>query len=225
MTGSTASAITALRNQSTPERQTGSTLGKDDFLRLLVTQLRHQDPLSPLDQNEFIAQTAQFNSLEQLQNIRSVLEAQQASSAISSLVQAAGFVGREIQSHTASVTFDGSRPVNLPFTLTGEAAQVEVQILNSAGQVVRTIRTGSLGVGAQQVVWDGRGGGSSPLSPGSYSYRVTALDATGQKTNQAFAVSGVVGSVRMEDGQAVLMVNGQTVRLQDVMAILQAAAN
>ena len=73
----TTSSITALTSPATAQRQTGSILGKDDFLKLLVTQLRNQDPLSPVDQNEFIAQTAQFTSLEELQNIRKALEAQQ----------------------------------------------------------------------------------------------------------------------------------------------------
>jgi flagellar basal-body rod modification protein FlgD len=217
-------SVAALKTQGTSPRAGSSVLGKDDFLKLLVTQLRHQDPLSPLDQNEFIAQTAQFGSLEQLQNIRSVLEAQQALSGVSSLTQAANFVGRQIQSNTAQVVFDGKGSVTLPFTLTGDAADVYVEILNAGGQVVKIIRTGSLAAGAQGVSWDGRTASGSPLSPGSYSYRVTALDQQGQRTNRAVAVSGVVESVMVENGQPVLLVNGQTVRLTDVMAIIQAAA-
>src|SRR3990172_11869909 len=115
----------ALTSSAPAQRQAGSILGKDDFLRLLVIQLRNQDPLSPVDQNEFISQTAQFTSLEELQNIRKALEAQQTASDIASLAQAAGFVGRQIQASTASVGFNGSRAGSLPFTLGGDAAGVQ----------------------------------------------------------------------------------------------------
>ena len=225
MSPSTTSSITALTSSATAQRQAGSILGKDDFLKLLVTQLRNQDPLSPVDQNEFIAQTAQFTSLEELQNIRKALEAQQTASDFASLSQAAGFVGRQIQASTASVSFNGSGAVSLPFTLGSDAADVQVEIMGSAGQVVRTIHTGARSAGSNSAVWDGKSGSGSPLSPGAYSYRVTALDTQGQPIGAAVAVSGIVESVRLKDGQPVFTVNGQTVRLRDVTAILQAAAN
>jgi len=225
MSPSTTSSIAALTSPATVQRQAGSILGKDDFLRLLVIQLRNQDPLSPVDQNEFISQTAQFTSLEELQNIRKALEAQQTASDIAGLAQAAGFVGRQIQASTASVNFNGSSALSLPFTLGSDAADVQVEIMNSAGQVVRTIHTGARSAGSNSAVWDGKSGSGSPLSPGVYSYRVTAFDPQGKPTGTAAAVSGVVVSVRMKDGQPVFTVNGQAVRLQDVTAILQAAAN
>jgi len=67
----------------------GKTLGKDDFLRLLVTQLQNQNPLNPLDQNQFLSQTAQFTALEELQNIGKALEEMKQSGSVSSLAQAA----------------------------------------------------------------------------------------------------------------------------------------
>jgi len=223
MSPSTTSSIAALTSSAPAQRQAGSILGKDDFLKLLVTQLRHQDPLSPVDQNEFISQTAQFTSLEELQNIRKALEVQQTASDIASLSQAAGFVGRQVQTSTSSVSFNGSSAPSLPFTLASDTADVQVEIMSSAGQVVRTIHSGAISAGSNSVAWDGKSGSGSPLSPGVYSYRVTAFDAQGQPTGAAVAVSGIVSSVRLKDGQPVLMVNGQTVRLQDITAILQAA--
>src|SRR3972149_4037147 len=108
MSPSATSSITALASSAAAQRPAGSIRGKDDFLKRLVIQLRNQDPLSPVDQNEFISQTAQFTSLEELQNIRKALEAQQTASDIASLAQAAGFVGRQIQASTANVSFNGS---------------------------------------------------------------------------------------------------------------------
>lgn len=77
-------------------------LGKDDFLRLLVTQLRNQDPLKPMEDKEFIAQMAQFSSLEQLQNLSKVLEQMgkvQTDAAL--MAQATSFLGREVTVYDA----------------------------------------------------------------------------------------------------------------------------
>lgn len=83
-------------------------LGKDDFLKLLVTQLRHQDPINPVEDKEFIAQLAQFSSLEQMQNlttsINTMMESQQRLTALS---QATAMIGKEVEiaSHSGESLF------------------------------------------------------------------------------------------------------------------------
>lgn len=67
-------AVQAVQNDTQTTNALNKTLGKDDFLQLLVTQLRYQDPLQPLDDKEFVAQLAQFSSLEQMQNLNSNME-------------------------------------------------------------------------------------------------------------------------------------------------------
>ncbi|HPT88047.1 MAG TPA: flagellar hook capping FlgD N-terminal domain-containing protein [Bacillota bacterium] len=82
------SSTTSTQSNTSTQRKTGSTLGKDDFLRLLVTQMQNQDPLNPTEDTEFIAQMAQFTSLEQMQNLVKITQFQQASTMIDKNVKA-----------------------------------------------------------------------------------------------------------------------------------------
>ncbi|MGE7693499.1 flagellar hook assembly protein FlgD [Lysinibacillus sp. NPDC094177] len=87
-------------NYKKPTKQTGnSDLGKDAFLKLLITQLQHQDPTNPMDDREFISQMAQFSSLEQMQNMTKAMESLLASQQQTQLMSYSTFVGKEVQWH------------------------------------------------------------------------------------------------------------------------------
>ena len=130
------------------------TLGKDDFLKLLITQLKNQDPLNPLDQNQFLAQTAQFTSLENLQNISTQLTDIKSLTAGSSFAQSAALIGKTVRTSGRDFTLNSDGAV-LPFTL-DRAAAVNLDILDSSGIVVRHVTSNSLDAGTQAVSWDGR---------------------------------------------------------------------
>lgn len=155
------------------------TLGKDDFLKLLITQLRNQDPLNPLDQNQFLAQTAQFASLEQLQAINGEIEAIRGAVSSSSLMQAATLLGRTVRVSGSDMRFDGVRPVSLPFALDAPAASVTVEVLDIDGNPIRRLTPGAREVGTYAVDWDGRDGGGRAMAAGTYFYRVAATGTDG----------------------------------------------
>lgn len=87
-------------NYKKPTRQTGnSELGKDAFLKLLITQLQHQDPTNPMDDREFISQMAQFSSLEQMQNMTKAMESLLASQQQTQMMNYSTFIGKEVKWH------------------------------------------------------------------------------------------------------------------------------
>ena len=95
---------------STSTTKTNNELGKDDFLQLLVTQLQHQDPLAPMEDKEFIAQMAQFTSLEQMKNMNNAVQITQATSYIGKQVTWADSQGIEQRGIVTAIRIVNSEP-------------------------------------------------------------------------------------------------------------------
>jgi flagellar basal-body rod modification protein FlgD len=211
----TIGSVTSATSGTTPSAQNPTTLGKDDFLRLLVTQLRFQDPLNPLDQNQFLAQTAQFTSLENLQNISAGIDSLRTLMAGNSLVDSAALVGRTVRSSSREVAFAGT-PLSLSFSLEAPVSSVNVDVIDASGTVVRRLVTASAGVGASSVAWDGLDAGGHPLPAGTYTYFVSSSSGTGP---QPAAVSGVITGLSIVNGQPVYRIGDATVRPGEIFEI------
>ena len=186
----------------------GKTLTKDDFLKLLVMQLTHQDPLNPLDQNQFLAQTAQFSQLEQLVNINESLSALVGKSGSSDVAGAAALLGKTVKAAGSSFALQGAG-ASLPYTLEGAAVPVQIQILDPQGTVVRTINATPDTLGEQVAAWDGRDANGRAMSAGTYYYRVAAMNGTGAVASVAAGVlTGLevnAGAVRYRLGKALIL--------------------
>jgi len=187
----------------------GPSLGKQDFLKLLITQLRYQDPLNPLDQNQFLAQTAQFTSLESLQNIDRGLASLQTTMAGSALTQAANLLGKTALATGADFAFDG-RQAALPFAVDGDAALATVDVLDASGAVLRTLTTGQVAEGAHTIAWDGLDGAGRSLAPGTYHYRVSAQGA------RAGAAAGLISGVHADGTQITYLIGDVAVHQDDL---------
>lgn len=158
------------------------TMGKEDFLKLLVTQLRYQDPMSPEDPKDFVAQLAQFSSLEQQLNANTNLVA--VGKVVQHLADSLGmsrgwrFWGRPCEG--------GQRPYHLRrpggerlLPAPRDARQVTVTIFDASGKTIRTLELGSQSAGLRQFTWDGKDAQGKTVPDGSYSYQVRALDRQG----------------------------------------------
>lgn len=185
-------------------------LGKNDFLNLLVAQLKNQDPLKPMDSSSFVAELAQFSQLEQSSNqsalLGKVLDAQNSSLQYSLLP----LVGRDVSIRGAVIQL-GTTPATLDYNLGKDAASVSLSIMNASNQVIRTGTLGPQGAGAQKVEWDGQDQNGTMMPPGTYTYAITALDAQKQAVPVTTTSRLTVSGIRVEDGQPKLAAGENTI--------------
>jgi flagellar basal-body rod modification protein FlgD len=200
---------------------TASTMGKDDFLHLLVTQLQNQDPLNPMDSTGFSAQLAQFSSLEELQNINETLGSVGNSQSILTNSQAVDYIGKRIQAVGDRLDLSGGQPASIEFSLNQDAAGVYVRIYNQRGEFVQDLEPGPLGAGLQSVTWDGMDYRNQQAPDGTYQYEVKAMDTDGNTMSATSFTSGTVSGVYYKNGQAYLMTASQEIPLGNVVQVYE----
>ncbi len=204
------------------KRNPSSELGKDDFLRLLTVQLRHQDPLNPLDNTEFIAQMAQFSSLEQLQNMNQSLEKNLDSEGrLHAAFQndlATSLVGKTVEVPTNQVEFDGDNETTLAYRLEGNAGKATLQIMDALGRSVREFELDT-SVPYSSITWDGRSQDGAKVPAGSYRVVVSG-EVGGQPVSGEALKSVQVEAVRYVDGEATIRVDGREISLGDLSGVV-----
>jgi len=171
----------------------GTVMGKDDFLRLLVTQLQNQDPLNPQDPTEFTAQLAQFSSLEQLFSVNDNLAQMAQSSRDSShldRLSALSMIGREIEVSGPDFHYNGGDPVEFGYTLDSAAPSITVKVVDGNGRVVAALSKEDESGGVHRYSWDGTGLNGQAVPAGDYRFQVERLDG-----DTATAVSTRIGSM------------------------------
>jgi flagellar basal-body rod modification protein FlgD len=149
-------------------------IGKDVFMKMLLAQLKNQDPLNPLDGTDFAAQLAQFSSLEQLTNVSSQLESLSGNISAMNNSQMAGLIGCGVTSDGNQILADGTQKT-LSYTLPEDAVKGNVNIYDESGALVKTLEFGTQAAGTNSVTWD-----SSGLS-GTYNYAVSGLNKNGSQ--------------------------------------------
>lgn len=202
---------------------TSAEMGKAEFLSLLVAQLQNQDPLEPTDSQDFAAQLAQFSSLEQLTDMNATLEMgmemdMMLTSAVNNTL-ASNFIGKEVSSYGDNVALVSGQQPELNFLLQDYADQIEVNIYDPAGNLIRTIETKGMDGGEQSVVWDGKNDNGEDLTGGNYRFEVKATNSKDESIGTVTISKGLVSSIRYAEGHAVLIVNGKEVSLADVLEI------
>ena len=205
-------------------------LGKDDFLRLLTTQLKYQDPLNPMEGTEFSAQLAQFSSLEQLQNISDALETSiNANYVLTSSVNntmASTMIGKEVRANGNAVVMNpNSDKAEITFDLSADAHQMKVEILDENDNVVRTLtfddtkNVEEWDKGEHTLLWDKIDKDGNDVSGGNFRFRVEAKNSNGDTIAVNNIVKGGISGVRYDSSGALLMVGELIVRMSDVFQI------
>lgn len=207
--------------QASTEARDRQAMGKDQFLTLLVAQLKHQDPLAPMENQEFTSQMAQFSTVEQLFSVNDNLIALQQISASVNNTQALTLIGKEIEAVGDSVHISGGRASSISFTLPSPADRVRVHILSPSGDVVRTIERGGMGTGNHDIDWDGRSYLGDALPDGLYTYSIDAITASGESIEADTYMRGIVEAISMEDGITYAIVGDKKIMMSDISEIRQ----
>ena len=204
---------------SSAEPTGSSKLGKDEFLKLLMAQLGNQDPTAPQDSEQFVAQLAQFASLELAQTTNAQLEALLVAQAGANQLASVDLVGKDVAYVDNVVQFDGGPAEARQIRLPAGAERVTVVVRNDAGdEVARQTIDGPFAPGDVDYRFTGEGP-SGPLPPGSYTLEVTAVDDAGAAVDVEVWRRGNVDGVSFEEGYAQLIVEGRVLGLPDVIAV------
>ncbi len=207
-TGSAPSAVTG-----------GSTIAGNfnTFLQLLTIQLKNQNPLDPLDTNQFTQQLVQFSSVEQQINMNTQLGTLISMQQTAQSTSALGFVGQtvtvdgntaQLANGQASWTFSAQKPATATLT-----------IANATGQSVYSA-TQAVQAGAQTFNWNGRDGQGNVLPAGAYTMTITAQDTSGQNVAISTQVQGVVDSIDLTQNPPILLIGGQSYPLNQIKKIV-----
>ncbi|WP_341667043.1 flagellar hook capping FlgD N-terminal domain-containing protein [Alcaligenes sp. SDU_A2] len=177
---------------------------QDRFLTLLVTQLRNQDPLNPMDNAQVTSQIAQMSTVNGITQLNNTLMAVAGQIDVTQSMQAAGMIGKEVLVPGAKIRLgsdaDGQK-VATPFgvDLTSATSSTLVQVLDSSGKVVREYDLGAKPAGVYALEWDGKDTGGQPLADGAYTTKVLASN-DGQAVTAETLTYGKVGSVDYTSG-------------------------
>lgn len=188
----------------------------DTFLQLLTTQLKHQNPLDPLDTNQFTQQLVQFTSVEQQLKTNEFLEAMMLASQNAGSTQAVGYIGKVVTaSGSKSELVDGKAQWHFA---TDKAADITATVRDMEGNVVFT-HQGRVDQGENVFTWDGIGSSGTRQPDGSYAITIEGRDANGRLVNVATEMTGEVTGVDLTGSEPVLIVGTARVNLSSVLSI------
>lgn len=217
-------AVTTVNNAASRinSGQTMMASNFETFLSLLTAQLKNQDPLSPVDSNQFTAQLTQMAGVEQqlLTNelLKGMLEAQGGGG----LAEAADFIGKEATAAWPATRFEDGQ-ARWSYELAGDAASATLQVVNGSGQVVWQGEAPDKTTGVHDFTWDGEGSTGADAAEGEvYTLKVVATNSAGESLDAQVLTRGRVSGVEMYDGEIFLTVGAAVLPMSSVIALEEA---
>ncbi|HEU4774773.1 MAG TPA: flagellar hook capping FlgD N-terminal domain-containing protein [Lysobacter sp.] len=186
--------------------QRSTSLGQADFLRLMTEQLKNQDPLKPLDNNQFLGQLAQFSTVQGIDNMQSAMGSMASVMESDQTLRAASLVGREALVAADKVDLAAGAGTHGEIVAT-TAGTIQIEIVDSAGAIVRKTSVEAGAAGNVPWQWDGRNDDGEPIAAGTYSIKATSGTGKDAETLD-LRLSAKVDSVSIEPTGLVLNLSG-----------------
>lgn len=209
------------KNPGTAATEEQTTPGKEEFLKLLAAQLRMQNPLEPINNEEFVAQLAQFSQLEQLINLKALIEQQIQTNLLLSQsitnLSAATLVGKTGIVQSSLIGWYGT-PAAIGYTLSSPASKVRITIKDRNGTVIRVIEQENLVAGTHWLEWDGKDQNQNIVQNGRYEVFVEAQFGD-QRFTPSVLHKGIIQSVRYNENGAQLVINNIPYKLGEIVEI------
>ena len=192
---------------TTSPTQKKQSLGQEQFLKLLTTQLTHQDPMKPMENGEFLGQMAQFSTVSGIQELQASFKDFADSISSNQALQAAGLVGRTVSAPGKEALLGAVGDVSGDFELASSASSVKIKIINAkTGETVRDMQLDDQAAGTVSFTWNGEDNSGVRANPGVYQVEVSTL-IDDKNTVLPTNLKSQVKSVTMGTGSTGLQVN------------------
>ncbi len=215
------SAVAAPTVPQEAERKPGGHLGKEEFLQLLVAQLKNQDPMNPSNPEEMAAQLAQFSSVEQLININEALSGQAAANAAMAEAlnnaSAVSVLGKTVLTIGDTVDIQGTGNETITAGVDGDGGVATVHLYDADGEKVGSHVVGTIGGGRQEIEL---GDLASGLEPGRYRFELTVADAAGDPVNVQTFTRVAIDGLRYGSQGPMLVSGDLEIPLANVVEII-----
>jgi flagellar basal-body rod modification protein FlgD len=217
--------VDTVNNTQNAAAQTGTNTGSqrlaesfDTFLVLLTTQMKNQDPLSPMDSGEFTQQIVQMTGVEQ-QLLTNDLLKQLVGSAGDGVADAVSLIGKEVRAATDTANLSGGEAEWI-YRLDREAQSVKIEVLDDKGSIVHVQALENVEGGEHDFSWDGKNVlGSQLPDGGAYTLRITATDSAGAEVGHNTFIQGLVRAVEQVDGETYVTIGGSRALWQTISSI------
>ena len=204
-----------------PPNPKGDMGGQDTFMKLLVAELKYQDPMDPMQNRDMVAQLATLSSVQKLTGIDEKLAALQKGSLQDSSLQSSSLIGKNVTAKTNRLTLNSIGAATGGFKLANDAESVKVSVLDSQGQIVNVVDLAAQKTGARSFQWDGKTVTGARAAPGDYTFKVDATNAAGSPVVTSTEVSGLVSEVAYTNGTPEIVIGDARVGLSDVTSVAQ----
>ena len=194
---------------------------QNTFMRLLVTQMKNQDPTNPMDSSQMTSQLAQINTVSGIAGLNATMTSLAKQLNAGQQVQASNLIGKSVISSGHDIALEKGKASAFGVNLDAAAKDVEVKISDETGKIVRSMKVAGDQAGVNTLSWDGKSDQGTTLADGKYTFKVSATNGDDPVSAQALAQAKVESVIAQPNGSAGLKLsNGSTTSLSSVSQIL-----